>query len=119
MVSFKQTRARGLVLSMKQQTGATQLCLNVQSATLLPGCHKIQDVRVRTQALVVPGFPHSPVPLTVPPEAMSRALDCIQAAVLAALNLQKQRKYQGLLLGNDNLGHNEKIWLTEISKVIL
>lgn len=77
---------------MEQQAGDTQLCLNVQSATLLPGCHKIQDVRVRTQALVVPGFPHTPVPLTVAPEAMSRALDCVLAAGLVALHLEKCRK---------------------------
>lgn len=69
---------------MEQQAGATQLCLDVKSATLLPGCHKIQDVRVRTEALVVPGFPHATVPLTVAPKAMSRALDCILPAVLVA-----------------------------------
>lgn len=63
---------------------------------------------------MVPGFPHTPVPLTVPPEAMSRALDCILVAVLVALYLEKYRKYQGLLLTSDNLGHNEKIWLTKI-----
>lgn len=57
LVSFRHTWARRLVLSMKQQAGATQLCLNVQPATLLPGCDKIQDVWVRTQALVVAGFP--------------------------------------------------------------
>lgn len=72
---------------MEQQAGATQLCLNEQSATLLPGCHKVQDVRMGTEALVVSGLPHTPVPLTVAPEAMSRALDCILAAVLAALHL--------------------------------
>lgn len=104
MVSFRRTGARGLVLSMQQQIGAAQLRLNVQSATFLPGCHKIQDVRVRTEALVVPCFPHTPVPLTVPPEAMSRALDCILAAVLVALNLQTLRKYQLFLLRNDSLG---------------
>ncbi len=91
-MSFGQTRARRLVLSMEQQAGAAQLCLNVQSATLLPGCHKIQDVRVRTQALMVPGLPHTPVPLTVAPEAMSRALDCVLPAGLVALHLEKCRK---------------------------
>lgn len=82
---------------MEQQAGATQLCLNVQSATLLPGCHKIQDVRVRAQALMVPGFLHTPVPLAVAPEAMSRALDCILAAVLVVLHLEKYRKCRGLV----------------------
>lgn len=76
---------------MEQQAGTTQFCLNVQSATLLPGCHKMQDMRMRTQALVVPGFPHTPVPLTVAPEAMSRALDCILVAVPVALYLQKNK----------------------------
>lgn len=87
-----QTWARRLVLSMEQQAGATQLRLDVQSATLLPGCHKIQDVRVRTEALVVPGFPHAPVPVTVAPEAVSRALHCILAAVHVVLHLEKYRK---------------------------
>lgn len=74
---------------MQQQAGAAQLCLNVQPAALLPGRHEIQDVRVRTQALVVPGFPHAAVPLAAPPEAMSGALDSILAPVLVVLHLQK------------------------------
>lgn len=65
-----QTWARRLVLRVEQQACVTQFCLNVQSATLLPGCHKIQNVRVRTQALVVPGFPYTPVSLTGTSEAM-------------------------------------------------
>lgn len=77
---------------MKQQVGATQLCLNVKSSTFLPGRHKIQDVRVRTQPFVVPGFPHTAVPLTVPPEAMSRTFDSILAAILVALHLKKKKK---------------------------
>lgn len=77
---------------MEQQAGATELCLDVQSADLLPGRHEIQDVRVRTEALVVPGFPHASVPVTVTPEAMSRALDCILTAVHVALHLEKYRK---------------------------
>lgn len=73
---------------MEQQAGATQLCLDVQSATLLPGCHKMQDVRVRRQALVVSSFPHTPVPLAFAPEAMSRALHCILAAIHIVLDLK-------------------------------
>lgn len=73
---------------MEQQACVTQLCLDVQSATLLPGCHKTQDVRVRTQTLVVPGLPHTTVPLTFTSEALSRTLDCIPAAVLVALHLE-------------------------------
>ena len=74
---------------MEQQAGATQLRLDVQSAALLPGCHKVQDVRVRTEVLVVPGFPHAPVPVAVAPEAVSRALHGILAAVHVALHLEK------------------------------
>lgn len=84
---FRQTWARRLVLSMEKQAGTTQLCLNVKSATLLPGCHKIQYVRVRTQALMVPGFLHTPVPLTGTPEAMSRALYCILATIFFTSHL--------------------------------
>lgn len=87
---------------MEQQAGATQLCLNVQSATLFPGRHKVQDVRMWTESFVVSGFPHTPVPLIVAPETMSRALHCILAAVLAALYLQKTQNMlkSGLLFGN-------------------
>lgn len=92
IVSFGQTWPRWLILSVEQQAGATQLRLDVQSATLLPGCHKIQNVRVRTEALVVPGFPHATVPVTVAPEAVSGALNCILAAVHVALHLEKYRK---------------------------
>lgn len=73
---------------MQQESSATQLCLNVQPATFLPGCHKVEDVRVRTQALMVPGFPHTPIPLTVAPEAISRALHRILTAVICALHLK-------------------------------
>lgn len=83
----RQTWARGLVLSMEKQAGATELCLNVKPTTLLPGCNKIQYVRVRTQALMVPGLLHTPVPLTGAPEAMSRALHCILATIFFALYL--------------------------------
>lgn len=93
------TQAKRLVLSMKQQAGAAQLCLNVKSSTFLPGGHKIQDVRVRTQPFVVPGFLHTAVPLTVPPEAMSRTFDSILAAIRVALHLKK-KKAATLLLHN-------------------
>lgn len=76
---------------MKQQAGAAQLCLNVKSSTFLPGRHKIQDVRVRTQTFVVPGFPHAAVPLTVPSEAMSGTFDSILAAILVALHLNNKK----------------------------
>lgn len=76
---------------MQQQSGATQLRLNVQAATFLPGCHKVEDVRVRTQPLMVPGFPHTAIPLTVAPEAISGALHRILTAVLVALHLQKMQ----------------------------
>lgn len=82
-----QTWARRLVLSMEQQVGTTQLCLNVKSATFLPGCNKIHYVRVRTQLLMVPGFPDTPVPFAGTPEAMSRALHCVLAAIFFALHL--------------------------------
>lgn len=74
---------------MEQQAGAAELCLDVQSATFFPRCHKIEDVRVRTEALVVLGFPRAPAPLTVAPEAVSRALDCILATVQVAFHLEK------------------------------
>lgn len=76
---------------MEQQAGATQLCLNVQSTTFFPGRHKVQDVRMGTETLMVSGLPHTPVPLTVAPEAMSGTLHCILAAILAALDLEKHR----------------------------
>lgn len=98
IVLLRPTWAGTLVLSMEQQAGATQLCLNEQSATLLPGRHKIQDVWVRTQALVVSGFLHAPVPLTVAPKAMSRALHCILATILIALHLETHRKHFAFLL---------------------
>lgn len=53
---------------------------------------------------MVPGFPHTPVPLTAASEAMSRALDRILATVLVALYLQKQ----GLVLGDNDLVRNDK-----------
>lgn len=81
---------------MLEQTGATQLCLNIQPATLLPGCHKIHNVRVRTQALMVPSFSHTSVSLTVTPKALSRALDCILATVLIALHLERIHNVQTL-----------------------
>lgn len=85
----RRTWAGRLGLSMQQQSGATQLCLNVQAVTFLPGCHKVEDVRVRTQPLMVPGFPHAPSPVTVAPEAKSGALHRILTAVLVALHLEK------------------------------
>lgn len=83
---------------MQQQSGAAQLCLNVQTATFLPSCHKIQDVRVRTQTLMVPGFPDTLVSLTVPPEAMSRALHCILTTILVTLYLEKIQKIPSAIL---------------------
>lgn len=77
---------------MEQQAGATQLCLNEESAALLPGSHKVQDVRVRTQALVIPSFPDTAVPLVVTPEALSRAFDCVLAAISVALHLEEKKK---------------------------
>lgn len=74
---------------MQQQRGAAQLCLNVQAVTFLPGCHKVEDVRVRTQPLVVPGFPHTPIPVSVAPEAESGAFHRILTAVFVALHLEK------------------------------
>lgn len=102
---------------MEQQAGATQLCLDVQSATLLPGCHKMQDVRVRGQALVVSSFPHTPVPLALAPEAMSRALHCILPAVHIVLYLKNTEIAMVLSpfsqSPNDNLSQ-ENVASTEI-----
>ena len=110
---------------MEQQAGATQLCLNVQSATLLPGSHEIQDVRMRTYTLMVPGFLQTSVPLTVTPEALSRALDCIQAAILVTLHLEKKKKKKkertlvssSIHISTPEIkGHHEKRRLLEKSK---
>lgn len=81
---------------MKRQAGAAQLRLDVKASTFLPGRQKIQDVGVRTQPFVVPGFPHAAVPLTVPPEAMSRTFDSILAAILVALHLKKMVAKSGI-----------------------
>lgn len=64
----------------------------------------MHDVRVRAQTLVVPGFLHTPVPLTAASEAMSRTLDRILATILVALYLQKR----GLMLGDNDLVRNDK-----------
>lgn len=89
---FGQTWARRLVLSVVQQAGAAQLCLDVESAALLPGSHEVQNMRVRTQALMIPGFPDAPIPLTVTPEALSRAFDCVLTTISVALHLEREKK---------------------------
>lgn len=81
-----------LVLSVQQQAGAAQLRLNVQSTALLPRCHKIQNVRMRTNALVVHGFFDASFSLAVTPEALSGALDSVQTPVLVILHLKKTTK---------------------------
>lgn len=73
---------------MKQQTGATQLCLNVESAIFLPRCHKVQDVRMRRNTLMVSGFSHTLVSVIVPSEAVGGALHGVQTAVFDTLHLK-------------------------------
>lgn len=86
------TWARRLVLGVQQQAGAAQLRLNVQTAALFPRCQKIQNVRVRTNSLVVPGFLNASLPLAVTPEALGGALHGVQLPVFVVLHLQKYRK---------------------------
>lgn len=74
---------------MKQQTGTTQLCLNVESAIFLPRCHKVQDVRMRRHTLMVSGLSHTLFSVVVTSEAVSGALHGIQTAVFETLHLKK------------------------------
>lgn len=77
---------------MEQQTSATKLSLDVKASTLLPGCNKVQDMRVWTQALMIVSFPYTSGAFSVASIAISRAFDCVLATIFVALHLEQFRQ---------------------------